>query len=110
MNRRVKKIVSGFSFKIRTVLKAVFFTLISLYVQEEVFGTDYYVSSSGRDENSGTSTKAAWASIVIVNAFQLKTGDGYFFQGNCYWRMDGTFGIGDFSDFKSWCSEDYWTR
>lgn len=32
----------------------------------------------------------------------VRLSDGYHFQGNCYWRTNGTFKIGDFTDFATW--------
>src|SRR4051812_23313919 len=41
----------------------------------------YYVSSSGNDGKSGTSTGSAWRTISRVNKQTLKSGDKVLFQG-----------------------------
>jgi hypothetical protein len=41
----------------------------------------YYVSSSGNDSKSGTSTTSAWKTISRVNKQTLKSGDKVLFQG-----------------------------
>jgi len=43
--------------------------------------TDYYVSSSGSDSNTGTSPQQAWKSIDKVNETAFKAGDSIFFEG-----------------------------
>src|SRR5690349_15494246 len=41
----------------------------------------YYVSNSGSDSASGTSSGSAWKSIDRVNSATLKAGDKVLFQG-----------------------------
>lgn len=63
--------------------------LINLFTQTS---TTYYISSTGNDNNDGTSIKTAWKSISKVNQLQLKKGDrvllegGMIFEGNI--RLD----------------------
>jgi hypothetical protein len=45
------------------------------------FATDYYVSTSGNDANSGTSPAEAWQTISKVNSTDFEPGDGIFFEG-----------------------------
>jgi hypothetical protein len=58
--------------------------------------TDYYVSTSGSDNNSGTSHQQAWRSIAAVNSTAFKAGDrvlfegGKTFQGSIYLDQDDT--------------------
>lgn len=44
-------------------------------------GTVYYVSASGNDNNSGTSSTAAWKTIAKVNAKKFVAGDQVLFEG-----------------------------
>ena len=44
-------------------------------------GSDYYVSPSGKDANSGNSPSAAWQSIERVNAQRFLPGDRVCFEG-----------------------------
>ena len=46
-----------------------------------MMSTTYYVSPSGNDANSGTSTSSPWKSIAKVNAESLSAGDQVLFQG-----------------------------
>ncbi len=43
--------------------------------------TDYYVSPSGNDNNSGTSPEQAWKTITKVNSRNLDPGDRVMFEG-----------------------------
>jgi hypothetical protein len=43
--------------------------------------TDYYVSPSGDDDNSGTSPELAWATIGKVNTVTFSAGDSILFEG-----------------------------
>jgi len=56
------------------------FNLMEQLEPRELFST-YYVSSSGSDSNSGTSTSAPWRSIGKVNAITFKAGDQILFAG-----------------------------
>ena len=51
-----------------------------------VSGQSYYVSSSGRDSNSGLSPQDAWKSLEKVNAQRLNPGDAVFFKRGDTWR------------------------
>src|SRR5262245_33319154 len=44
-------------------------------------GTTYYVSSTGRDNDSGTSQARAWRTISRVNQQRLRAGDNVLLQG-----------------------------
>jgi hypothetical protein len=46
-----------------------------------VLATDYYVSPSGNDGNSGTSPASPWKTIAKVNSFTFSAGDRVHFQG-----------------------------
>jgi len=45
-----------------------------------VFGTAYYVSKTGNDENDGTRPESAWKSLERVSSANLMPGDGVFFR------------------------------
>ncbi|UCC21546.1 MAG: right-handed parallel beta-helix repeat-containing protein, partial [Planctomycetota bacterium] len=44
-------------------------------------GTTYYVSPSGNDDNSGTSTQDAWQTTDKVNSMTFSPGDSILFEG-----------------------------
>lgn len=51
----------------------------------EIKATEYYVSPSGNDSNSGTSAQAAWRTIDRINTMDLNPGDNVLFEaGNDY--------------------------
>jgi parallel beta-helix repeat protein len=47
--------------------------------------TIYYVSTSGNDSNSGTSSDSPWKSLVKVNSFTFKPGDQILFRKGDQW-------------------------
>jgi len=51
-----------------------------------VSATDYYVSNSGNDSNTGTSVDAPWATLYKVNNFDFAPGDVVHFQRGGIWR------------------------
>lgn len=53
----------------------------------------YYVSPTGSDNNSGTSTSKPWKTIDKVNAASLRPGDRVFFQGGK--TFSGSLYLGD---------------
>jgi hypothetical protein len=50
-------------------------------LEDRTLMSTYYVSSSGNDSNSGTSSSSAWHSISKVNSVHLNAGDTILFQG-----------------------------
>jgi hypothetical protein len=46
------------------------------------FATTYYVSPTGSDSNTGTTTSAAWQTIAKVNSAHFVAGDSVLFQGS----------------------------
>ena len=48
--------------------------------------TTYYVSNTGNDANSGTSTSAPWQSLVKVNSFSPSPGDQILFKRGDSWE------------------------
>ncbi len=63
--------------------KPVYFAcfLFLLALGAVVQGTDYYVSASGSDGNSGTSPAEAWQTISKVNSTTFSPGDNIYFEG-----------------------------
>jgi hypothetical protein len=64
--------------------------------------TDYYVSPSGSDENSGTSPSSPWRSLDKVNSVTFEPGDVIHFERGGEWR-------GKFKPQGSG-TEDHWIR
>jgi parallel beta-helix repeat protein len=65
----------------RILLSFVFFVFFSFTVNATV----YYVSTSGSDTNSGTSTDKAWKTLSKVNSFSFKPGDQILFKRGEEW-------------------------
>ncbi len=65
----------------RILLSFVFFIFLSFTVNATV----YYVSTSGSDSNSGTSTDKPWKSLSKVNGFSFKPGDQILFKRGEEW-------------------------
>jgi hypothetical protein len=63
----------------KSFLLASFFVLFVLAAVAPA--TDYYVSPSGNDANSGTSPSEAWASTDKVNSMTFSAGDSILFEG-----------------------------
>jgi hypothetical protein len=49
------------------------------------FATDYYVSSSGNDSNSGTSTSSPWQTLSKLDSVNFKAGDTIHFKRGDKW-------------------------
>ncbi|HYO08417.1 MAG TPA: right-handed parallel beta-helix repeat-containing protein [Tepidisphaeraceae bacterium] len=64
----------------RHVAKAVRPAMMEMLEDRQLLST-YYVSPSGSDSKSGTSTSAPWKTINRVNSQKLKAGDKVLFQG-----------------------------
>ncbi|HEX30996.1 TPA: hypothetical protein ENG04_13025 [Candidatus Poribacteria bacterium] len=57
-----------------------------LFCAPVTLATEYYVSNSGDDENSGRSPSQAWRSLAKVNAFKFAPGDVVRFERGGVWR------------------------
>ena len=55
--------------------------ILCMMLSKSIYATDYYVSSSGSDGNSGTSIANAWATIAKVNSTNFLPGDALYFEG-----------------------------
>jgi hypothetical protein len=58
-------------------------TIVLFAVLGTLHAADYYISSSGNDNNTGTGSAptAAWATVAKVNATSFKPGDRILFEG-----------------------------
>ena len=54
--------------------------ILCTMLSKSLYATDYYVSSSGSDGNSGTSIANAWATIAKVNSTNFLPGDALYFE------------------------------
>ncbi len=61
-------------------------------LEDRTLMSTYYVSTSGSDSNSGTSSSSPWKSIAKVNTVNLNPGDSVLFKGGD--TFDGTLNVG----------------
>ena len=66
-------------------LKVMLF-LCFILTSQQVFGTTYFVSNSGNNNNSGTSPNNAWQTIDRLNTVRLCPGDSVRFKRGNIWR------------------------
>lgn len=64
----------------QNILKRLF-SFFLLFVSIFANATNYFVSNSGNDANSGTSAGSPWATVSKVNSFALQPGDIVSFNG-----------------------------
>src|SRR5258708_21523156 len=69
------------SFGLAGIYLALRLSLLAICLVSASGGATFYISPSGFDTNSGTSTNAAWRTIDRVNSQVLHAGDLVFFQG-----------------------------
>jgi hypothetical protein len=69
--------------------------LLSLLAIPAAFATDYYVSPSGNDTNSGTSPSSAWKTPANVNGRAFAAGDRILFEGGQTFSGGLSFGADD---------------
>ncbi len=67
--------------RVATLLAAAVTAALEPLEGRAMMSATYYVSPTGNDANSGTSTSAPWKSIAKVNAESLHAGDDVLFQG-----------------------------
>lgn len=70
----LNKVTSRF---IRALVSLIFSCMVITYVP----AATYYISNSGNNSNSGTSTSSAWQTISKVNSWTFSPGDQILFQG-----------------------------
>jgi hypothetical protein len=66
---------------LKTGLVMVVFAVVLVCLSGAARGTEYYVSPSGNDSNSGTSPTEAWETIDKVNSEDFGAGDAIYFEG-----------------------------
>jgi hypothetical protein len=66
-------------------LKLVIFFMLVMSLCNPSFSTDYYLSSSGNDQNSGTSESSPWKTLQKLDSFQFKPGDIIHFNRGDQW-------------------------
>jgi Right handed beta helix region len=64
-----------------TLLGPILTALLLLWTDAPVSATDYYVSSTGNDDNSGLSSDQAWKTLDRVGTLTLEPGDRVFLEG-----------------------------
>jgi len=67
-------------------MKKIIFTLLISLSINLAFGTTYYVSNSGIDENDGLTTETSWQTLEKVNNFEFQPGDSVLFECGSVWR------------------------
>src|SRR5258708_31586441 len=80
------------SFGLAGIYLAFRLNLLAICLVSVSGGATFYISPSGLDTNSGTSTNAAWRTIDRVNSQVLHAGDLVFFQGGA--TFNGTVFLG----------------
>jgi len=62
-----------------------YFFIFLAFLCNASFGTNYYVSSSGNDSNSGTSTSSPWKTLSKLDSVNFKAGDTIHFKRGDKW-------------------------
>ncbi len=62
--------------------------IIVLFLSIQVKATNYYVSNSGKNNASGTSSATAWKTISTVNSKTFSPGDSILFKCGDVWREE----------------------
>lgn len=73
-----------------TPMKTLFALFCSLFVITNATGTNYYMSNSGNDANSGLSSSLPWQTITRLNFTTYSPGDSIFFRCGDTFRGDIT--------------------
>ncbi len=60
--------------------------VLMLGITIKSYSKNYYVKSTGNDNNTGLSDAQAWATIAKVNASSFSPGDTIFFNKGDTWR------------------------
>jgi len=66
-------------------LKVIYLFIILAFLCNASFATDYYVSTSGNDSNSGTSTSSPWKTLNKLDSVNFKAGDTIHFKRGDKW-------------------------
>lgn len=67
-------------------MKKIFLLVLSLGISLLSFATNYYLSNSGSDLNSGTSSSSPWQTIDQLNSIGKQPGDSIFFECGSIFR------------------------
>jgi hypothetical protein len=62
-----------------------YFFIFLVFLCNASFATNYYVSSSGNDGNSGTSTSSPWKTLSKLDSVDFKAGDTIHFKRGDKW-------------------------
>ena len=62
-----------------------YFFIFLVFLCNASFATNYYVSSSGNDGNSGTSTSSPWKTLSKLDSVNFKAGDIIHFKRGDKW-------------------------
>lgn len=68
-------------------MKKILLIAMLMLIVSLVNATNYYISQSGNDSNTGLSDVQAWKSLVKVNAFAFQPDDSVFFKGGDVWEV-----------------------
>jgi hypothetical protein len=82
----------------RSITIFYFFIFLSFFINA-TFATSYYVSSSGNDSNSGTSTSSPWKTLNKLDAVDFKGGDVIHFNRGDKWT--GKFKVTESGDSEN---------
>jgi parallel beta-helix repeat protein len=69
----------------KNLLRQIFLMVVFIVLSNLVSATVYYVSTTGNDANSGTSTSNPWRTLTKVNNFTPKPGDQILFKRGDSW-------------------------
>src|SRR5580765_1857350 len=67
-------------------MKKVLFIILDIFYGSFSYGTNYYLSNSGSDGNSGTLPSLPWQTIAKLNTIPLQPGDSVFFECGSIFR------------------------
>ncbi len=79
--------------------------IIVIAASSAAWATEYYVSTSGSDSNSGTSPNAPWKSLTYAESKAIRAGDIIYLKRGDTWTINQKFVIdqgGDSSNYITW--------
>jgi len=83
--RKTNKMISSIKQTLFGIIACGFVGNVMSSVPSE--GNHYYVdANSGKDSNPGTSPKAAWKSLDVVNGHTFRPGESIYFKTGCKWE------------------------
>ncbi|KAF0234975.1 MAG: parallel beta-helix repeat-containing, partial [Prolixibacteraceae bacterium] len=81
---RIVYAIKNSCFLKQSVYRLLLLSIVLLF-NSQLSATIYYVSATGSDANSGTSTAAPWKTLARVNSFTPKAGDQILFKRGDSW-------------------------